>query len=753
MSKKELLAPAGNFECLKMAVMAGADAVYLGGKNFGARRFASNFNDEEMIAAIKYCHLYGVKIYVTVNTIIYEDELDECVNYVEFLHKNGVDAVIVQDIGLIRILQGTFPNLEIHASTQCHTYNENQFKLLEELGVKRVVLAREMDLKSINDINTSLEKEAFIHGAICISYSGQCLFSSLIMNRSGNRGECAGMCRLPYKLEDSDSNLIETDGEYLLSPKELSTIDRFKEIMESDITSFKIEGRMKSPEYVYLVTKIYRTLIDKYNQGLELEINEDDYKKLKIIYNREFTNGHLFNRRGNYLMNIKTPNHIGINIGKVIDVNNSKITIKLTEDIYQEDGIRFTSNNKGMILNFIYDKSGKLINSAKSGDIIFVDNKVNLDETSDVLKTSSVYLNKEINKIIDKKIPVRFLVKARIGKPLEIEINDYENSVKLTDIVVDKAIKNVTDKNVLIEKLSKLGDTPFKVKSIDFDIDEDIFIPMSNLNELRRKLTNELINVRENKICEFIKNNIKFNDNYKCSSNDVKISILVNTKEQLDVVLDKYKEIISDIYVTDKDLYLEYKHLNNIYYQIPRIDNSKDIINNENILITDLSNLDKYKNNNIVSDYYLNVVNSKYINYLFDKGVSKVTLSVENSVYKIKNIIDSYQNVPNIEVIIYGKIELMIMKHCLLNNLVNKDKFPCKACDKNYYLVDRNNKKYRILTKNRTTRLLSYKDELYNSEDILKLKEMGIKNYRINLFDEDRDKTIGIIEKYKNILF
>ena len=753
LKKKELLVPVGNAMCLKMAVMAGCDAVYLGGKNFGARRFASNFNDEEMIAAIKYCHLYGVKIYVTVNTIIYEDELDDCVKYVEFLHKNGVDAVIVQDIGLIKILRNMFPNLEIHASTQCHTYNENQFKLLEELGVKRVVLAREMDLKSINDIKTSLEKEAFIHGAICISYSGQCLFSSLIMNRSGNRGECAGMCRLPYKLEDSDGNIIDTDGEYLLSPKELSTIDRFKEIMESDITSFKIEGRMKSPEYVYLVTKIYRTLIDKYNQGLELEINEEDYKNLKIIYNREFTNGHLFNKHGNDLMNIKTPNHIGINIGKVINVNKNKITIKLTEDIYQEDGIRFTSNNKGMILNFIYDKSGKLINSAKNGDIIIVDNKVNLDELSDVLKTSSVHLNKEISKINEKKIPIKFLVKAKLGEPLEIEINDYENSIKLTDIVIDKAIKNVTDKNVLIEKLSKLGDTPFKVKSIDFDIDKDIFIPMSNLNELRRKLVIELIIIRENKKEEFIKNNYDFNGNYKISDNDVKISILVNTKEQLDVVLDNYKDIASDIYVTDKKLYSGYKHYSNIYYQIPRIDNSKDNFNNENILITDLSNLDKYKNNNIISDYYLNVVNSQYINYLFNKGVSKVTLSVENTVNDIKNIINTYDKIPNIEVIIYGKIELMIMKHCLLNNLVNKDKFPCNVCDKDYYLVDRNNKKYRIVAKNITTRLLSYKDEVYNIEDIIKLKEIGIKNYRINLFDEDRGKTIEILEKYNDILF
>jgi len=189
--KKELLSPAGDFETLKQAIHNGCDAVYLGGKRFGARKFASNFDDDEMIRAIKYCHLYGVKIYVTVNTVIFESEVDDCLEYITFLHKNGVDAVIMQDMGMITLVRQVLPNLEIHVSTQAHTHNIEQIKLLEKLGVSRVVVAREMSLDEINKLDTNLEIEAFIHGALCVSYSGQCLFSSLIGGRSGNRGKCA----------------------------------------------------------------------------------------------------------------------------------------------------------------------------------------------------------------------------------------------------------------------------------------------------------------------------------------------------------------------------------------------------------------------------------------------------------------------------------------------------------------------------------------------------------------------------------
>jgi len=207
MKKVELLSPAGDMKSLKSAVHNGADAIYLSGKNYGARKFANNFTMEEIEEAIKYCHLYDVKVYITINTMIYSDEIDELINYIKTIHEFGVDAVIMQDIGLIKLVRETFPNLEIHASTQAHNHNEEGLQFFKSLGVTRCVLARELSLDEIKNLSVEIEKEVFIHGALCVSYSGECLFSSLTLNRSGNRGECAGLCRLPYELYENETQI------------------------------------------------------------------------------------------------------------------------------------------------------------------------------------------------------------------------------------------------------------------------------------------------------------------------------------------------------------------------------------------------------------------------------------------------------------------------------------------------------------------------------------------------------------------
>ena len=219
---KELLSPAGNMNCLYAAINNGADAIYLSGKNFGARKFATNFTNEELKEAVLYAHLYGVKIYVTVNTIIYNEEVEELLKYIDYLYHIGVDALIMQDIGMISLVKKRYPGFNIHASTQLHNHNNNGIKLLKELGIKKVVLDRELSLEEINNLDNSIEKEVFIHGALCNSYSGNCLFSSMNGGRSGNRGECVQSCRMPYKLLKNNEYII-SEGKYLLSTKELNT--------------------------------------------------------------------------------------------------------------------------------------------------------------------------------------------------------------------------------------------------------------------------------------------------------------------------------------------------------------------------------------------------------------------------------------------------------------------------------------------------------------------------------------------------
>ena len=280
MLKHELLVPAGNMDCLRQAVFNGCDAVYLACKNFGARKFANNFTNEEIIDAIRFCHLYGVRIYVTMNTLVKNHEVDAFLEQASFLHQHGVDALIVQDFGMICLLREMFPNLEIHASTQANISSKEVCKLYYDLGVKRVVFARELSIDEIDSIDVPIEKEAFIHGALCISYSGCCLMSSMLGGRSGNRGECAGVCRMPFSLL-KDGKVIQENA-YLLSTKELNTSSHIQRLLDSSIYSFKIEGRMKSSFYVGFITRLYRRLMDQEEFSLEEEIDS-----LKTIFNRE----------------------------------------------------------------------------------------------------------------------------------------------------------------------------------------------------------------------------------------------------------------------------------------------------------------------------------------------------------------------------------------------------------------------------------------------------------------------------------
>ena len=500
---KELLSPVGSRKCLEAAINNGADAVYLGGKSFGARQFAPNFTLEELKEAVIYSHLYGVKVYVTVNTIVYEDEIDPFLEYIDYLYAIGVDALIMQDIGMIFLVRKKYPNFEIHASTQIHSGNREVLLLLKSLGVKRAVLDRELSLEEIEKIDVDIEKEVFIHGALCNSYSGCCLFSSLNGGRSGNRGMCVQSCRLPYKLI-KNNKYIETDR-YLLSTKELCTIDNFDKLMNSNISSFKIEGRMKSPSYVGYVTRIYRKLIDNYNKDNKLIVNEKEKDNLKILFNRDFTSGYLFNDR---IMNTSTSNHQGLEIGKIIKVTPKKIKIKLSKNLYQEDGLRFKNSNKGMIVNFIYNEKNLLINKASTGDIIYLDNRINLKDKDIVVKTSSNYLDKEILSVEEKKMLININVLLKDNN-LEISFSDIDGNIVKDKVLVYNPINRNTTNNEIIEKLSKLGGTPFTINNINIDINKNIFVNMKDLNNIRRLLVDKLIIERTKVKRNIIINNIK----------------------------------------------------------------------------------------------------------------------------------------------------------------------------------------------------------------------------------------------------
>ena len=730
--KHELLVPVGNYESLIQAINNGADAVYLGGKRFGARAFASNFTLEEIEEATKLCHLYDVKIYITVNTLIYENEIDDALDYIKSLHKIGVDAIIMQDIGLINLVHQILPNLEIHASTQMHNHSKENLKFLEHLGIKRVVFARELPFKYINDIETNLEKEVFIHGSLCVSYSGQCLFSSMILGRSGNRGECAGMCRLPYKLYENN-NFIETDGDYILSPKDLCSIENFKELMDSNIKCFKIEGRMKSPEYVGIVTKIYKTLMDQYEQNVELKIDEKDIDLLKSIFNREYTKGFLFN--DHKIMNFLAPNHLGLSIGKVTSVTKRRIKIKLNRDLSQFEGIRFKNSNLGMTVNFMYDKYENLINKGKKNEIIYLDNIVNLKNLDEVVLTNPII--KLTNEVI-KKIEINIKFKAILNEEIFIEVETSENKISLRCNVVEKSINSPLSKERIESILRKTGNTPFKVNNVDIEISDNIFIPVGYLNEIRRNILNNLKEMKENKKIAYLEKTFKEESEKNIKTNN--LSVLVRTKEQLEACR---KKNVENIIVINKDL-ME----NDLIFRVSR-DNINHNYNYKKLLVTDLASMDKYKGN--MGDYLLNVTNHYSVD-LVSKYQNCVALSVECNLENIKDILNKTNN--NVEVFVYGNIELMLMKYCPLNTIVNKNKI-CSVCQngKKYYLKDRNNKFYRLENNNFThSTIILNCDKTDVIENIPILKSYGVTNFRIELLDETKEETEKIIERVKKYI-
>lgn len=726
---KELLVPVGNMDSLKAAVMNGADAIYLGGKRFGARAFAGNFSDEEMILAIHFAHLYGVKIYVTVNTVVFESELEDVYNYCLFLHETGVDALIVQDLGLMSLLRKRLPNLEIHASTQVHNVSESGLKILENLNVKRVVFARELSLATIDSYKTSMEKEIFIHGALCVSYSGECLFSSILFGRSGNRGECAQVCRLPYKLLENDE-VVKTDSKYLLSTKELKTVSKFKEIMDSSVKSLKIEGRMKSPEYVACVTRLYRNLIDYYYGKDCLRVSEYE-EDLKIIFNRQYTYGYLFNATNDEIINIHTSNHVGVHLGKVFKVTSKYIYIKLDSQLNQGDGIRINETNDGMIVNFLYDESLKLTNVCKN--IAVIDKKIKASVGDSVNKTSDITVINKYRELPVRKVDIDVTFTHNENRAT-LEITDGINVVKKeADIVFPSKTINIKKEDI-IKQLSKLGNTPFKIANITVGEFDSKFINIKDLNSIRRDAVEELISIRENSKKEVIEraDNEEIHKNYL--GEKLTLSVLVRNEEQLLKCLNYFDRI----YVIDRNIYNSYKDNPKIYYRGSRIYEKTNI---KNTLATELGEIyDGAK----ISDYFLNITNHETLDYL-SKYVDINTLSIELEDDNIERIMK--HNNYNVEILLYSTIELMITKYCPVNKVVNKDTV-CTKCMKNEYkLVDRNGSKYPIKTdvKNHLTHILDSK-VTNNLEKLKYYYKLGIRNFRIELNSEDSKEIDAIIK-------
>lgn len=504
----ELLAPAGSREALVAAVENGANAIYLAGNAFGARAYASNFDREALREAIHFAHLRKVAIHVTVNTIVADEEMGPLRDYLRFLYEAGADAVLVQDLGVARVAHETVPDLPLHASTQMSVSSLEGVRALAELGFTRVVLARELSLKEIRHIcaHAPVEIETFMHGALCVCYSGQCLMSSMIGGRSGNRGRCAQPCRLPYTLVDEKGQDVLGDkaGSYLLSPRDLSTIDVIPDLIEAGVSSLKIEGRMKRPEYVATVVRTYREAIDTYYAGKGYAVTQEERDDLAQIFNRDFTTAYLEGRPGKAMMSDRRPNNRGLLIGRVTayDWDARIVTVKLSGRLGLGDQVDFWVKVGGRVtatISALTDAKGRAVEEGQAGDTVSFAIPSAVRDHDRVFKVYDARLMERAKETYAsgapvRRIPVAIAVRAAVGEPLTVTLCDAEGhrGEGRTDFIGESARKRPLSEEIIRKQVSRLGTSVYEMKSLTCDIEGEVMVPMSEINEARRKAVEAL---------------------------------------------------------------------------------------------------------------------------------------------------------------------------------------------------------------------------------------------------------------------
>ena len=767
----ELLAPVGSFEALKAAVQNGANAVYLGGKDFGARASANNFDRDELKEAVKYAHIRGVQVFVTTNTLRKENEIEDFLEYAKFLYDIDVDAIILQDIGMARLIKRELPDFELHASTQMVAHSLEDVKYLESVGFDRVVLAREVTVEEIKYIcdNCKADIEVFVHGALCVCYSGQCLMSSMIGNRSGNRGRCAQPCRQRYELIDVyTGEVVNSNGDYLLSPRDLNAIEEIDKVIDAGVHSLKIEGRMKRPEYVATVIDGYRKTIDEYLATNNLNVSDETINDLYTIFNRKFTKGLLLGDVGKDMMNSQLPNNQGLYVGTVVDYNKKakRLKIKLANTLKKGDGINLGGGTIGRII-----KNGNIetigykgetieldfVGEARKGQIVF---KTSDSELMDRVQATFTQDKEFVKNIIDAKITIK------LGQKPILTLKDrHSNEATIEgDKIVEEAMKVALSKEKVETQLRKLGNTPYELDLLEIELDDNVSLPISLLNQMRRDcielLDKERVSIKNRKYKNKI---VKYKPVLYNRNKQQEISVKVKNLEQLESALECGVDRIyyEDTNTIDKAMSLAMKYNKKVIYSAPRIIRNKEYnhlakANNagvESVQVGNYGSIDYFKDKKLNIDYYLNAFNSETINYYKEIGADTLCISQELNINEIKETI-KYTDI-NIESVVYGYTPLMITEYCPMGVIVRdckKDKRVAKCKESIYALRNSKGDEFRV------SQDIFCRSTIYNSnvtcmlDNLYELHEIGINVLRLDFTLEDKDTVKEVIEAYQEVL-
>ncbi|MFO7820026.1 MAG: U32 family peptidase [Halanaerobacter sp.] len=780
--KPELLSPAGDWDSLYAAVQNGCDAVYLGVKGFNARNRANNFSTAELEEVIDYAHLRNVKVYIAANILYKEEEIRDVLDFITQIYDYGADAIIVQDLGIAKLILEFFPDIELHASTQMNIHNLAGAQLLEELGFERVILARELNLAQIKEINkgTDLKIETFVHGAVCISYSGQCLMSSLIGGRSGNRGRCAQPCRMPYTLIDRASGEVidkEFQKDYLLSPKDINTLEIIPELVKAGINSFKIEGRVKRPEYTALATKLYRKYIDQYFHDRDnYEVNAQDQQKLAQIFNRSgFIPGYYKGQENLDLISQQRPKNWGLKIGEVTSYNpqTKECQIRLNHEVNEGDGIEiWTQEGDNIALTLSdFESNGQ--------NLITIEVERNLNRGAVVYKTSDQELLTDLAKSYQqpntlRKIELYAKVTARIDQPLKIDLWDQDGYFVTAelDFIVEEAKNQPLREAEIEEQLEKLGATPYSLVQLNLALDSNIFIPISKLNQLRREAVQKIDQARVKGFEPSKRRNGYDRGDLKVepskSRSNLKVTAAIKNNKQLEAVRNTSVE---RIYIPLKNLNLAQikrtianKDETEIFLQLPRIASQKELEEfKEKVEVLEETELDGYllsqlgavelvkeSTKSLAADFSFNLFNSYSLSLMEELNFSSAALAPELTLREIEKLGTDIDK----ELIVYGYLPMMHSTYCPIGAVARKFDFS-QSCqlncqERSYGLQDRKGMVEPIETDPKNCRSIIYNSQpLHLLNHLAKIKDSNCDSLRLNFTFEGKEETEEIIKDYQ----
>ena len=798
----ELLAPAGDWDCMRSAVANGADAIFFGVEKFNARARANNFRMDELPEIMAFLHSYGVKGFLTFNILIFENELKDAKELIDACVDAGVDAVIVQDLGLVKLIREISPDFPIHGSTQMTITSPEAVEFTKPFDMERVVLGRENNLKQIQKIGeqAKLPMEVFVHGALCVSYSGQCLTSEMWGGRSANRGECAQACRLPYDLMVDGVQQPMGDVAYLLSPKDLAAIDIMPELIEAGVTSFKIEGRLKTPEYVANVVSKYRKAIDRYFDGDDTRASKEEIRELQQSFSRGFTHGFLDGTNNKKLVDGTFPKSRGVYLGRVDQVLRDGVVLKLDAPVKRGDGIVFdagdpTKKEEGGRVYDVRRKGVKIEGEAGEGWIVdIVPGRSDVDlrrvKVGDkVWKTNDPALDKRLRQSFETDKPYRvFPVKVKVigspGQPLSTWWTDVQKGTTVrvdSEMELDIAQKRPMTYELLEEQFGRLGGTVFQLEELDVNLHGDVIIPMRELNNIRRQAVEQLAGERP-KPPVYVKRAVDvYGDAVQPASpvarGQAELTALCRSLPQVEAALEagvgmiyadfefikQFPAAVEAVHAAGRKIALATPRIhmpgeNGYHNNILRLEPDAVLVRNTGALYFYLRhrmmNPDA-KHPQLIGDFSLNIANHKAVELFLEAGCDWITPSYDLNIQQMVDLLGNSRT-SQTEVVIHQHLPMFHTEHCVYCTFMSEgtDYTNCgRPCEeKRASLQDRIGMSHPVRVDEGCRNTVYNAVEQSGAEYLTNFMDLGVSRYRVEFLEETPEQVKEVIDLYNRAL-